>query len=117
MPCLWFSTARASAAPRQAVISIATKIGCSANTLNDRVKNAEVDSGRRAGLPAEVSQDPASIADNVFDALQDSGYGQVDGSVRALAPALGPPGLYQLKAQAGFRTRADDLACLTISRV
>ncbi len=33
----------------QAIVSIAAKIGCSANTLNDWVKKAEVDSGRRAG--------------------------------------------------------------------
>jgi len=35
----------------QAITSIAAKIGCSANTLNDWVKKAEVDSGlNRAGF-------------------------------------------------------------------
>jgi transposase-like protein len=34
----------------QAVISIAGKIGCTAQTLNEWVKKAEVDCGRRAGL-------------------------------------------------------------------
>ena len=34
----------------QVIVSIAAKIGCSANTLNDWVKKAEVDSGRRAGV-------------------------------------------------------------------
>ena len=39
----------------QAMTSIASKIGCSANTLNDWVKKAEVDSGRRAGIPTEMA--------------------------------------------------------------
>ncbi len=39
----------------QAVISISAKIGCSAHTLNQWVKKAEVDSGKRAGIPAEVT--------------------------------------------------------------
>lgn len=37
-----------------AVTSIATKIGCTPQTLHDWVKKAEVDSGRRAGAPAEM---------------------------------------------------------------
>jgi len=40
----------------QAITSIAAKIGCSANTLNDRVKKVEVDSGRRAGIPTEIAE-------------------------------------------------------------
>ena len=32
------------------------KIGCSAHTLNDWVKKAEVDGGRRAGVPSEVAE-------------------------------------------------------------
>jgi transposase-like protein len=36
-----------------AVTSIAAKIGCTAQTLNEWVKKAEVDSGVRAGLPSE----------------------------------------------------------------
>jgi len=39
-----------------AVTSIAGKIGCSAHTLLEWVKKAEVDSGKRAGVPAEVSE-------------------------------------------------------------
>jgi len=38
-----------------AVCSIATKIGCTAQTLHDWVKKAEVDSGRRAGVPTETA--------------------------------------------------------------
>ena len=38
-----------------AVSSIAAKIGCSAHTLHEWVKKAEVDSGRRAGIPAEMA--------------------------------------------------------------
>jgi len=46
----------AEAQPRwQAVMSIAAKIGCTPQTLNDWVKKAEVDSGRRAGIPTEMA--------------------------------------------------------------
>ena len=34
-------------------MSIAAKIGCTAQTPNDRVRKAEADSRRRAGIPAE----------------------------------------------------------------
>ena len=36
-----------------AIISIATKIGCMGQTLNEWVKKAEVDAGKRAGLPTD----------------------------------------------------------------
>jgi putative transposase len=38
-----------------AMVSIAEKIGCSAQTLNEWVKKAEVGSGRRAGVPTEMA--------------------------------------------------------------
>ncbi|WP_278376897.1 IS3 family transposase [Sphingobium yanoikuyae] len=38
-----------------AMISIAEKIGCSAHTLNEWVKKAEVDSGKRTGVPTEMA--------------------------------------------------------------
>src|SRR5262249_23272754 len=36
-----------------AIMSIAAKIGCTAQTLNEWVKKAEVDDGRRAGVPTD----------------------------------------------------------------
>jgi len=39
-----------------AVVSIAAKIGCSAQTLNEWVKKAEVDGGRRAGMPSDIAE-------------------------------------------------------------
>lgn len=43
--------------PRWATVSsIAAKIGCSAHTLHEWVKKAEVDSGKRAGLPSDVAE-------------------------------------------------------------
>jgi transposase-like protein len=39
-----------------AVTSIAAKIGCTAQTLHEWVKKAEVDSGARAGVPTEVAE-------------------------------------------------------------
>ena len=40
----------------QAITSISAKIDCSANTLNDWVKKAEVDSGKRAGIPTDMAE-------------------------------------------------------------
>ena len=40
---------------RQAILSISSKIGCSAQTLNDWVKKVEVESGKRGGVPAETA--------------------------------------------------------------
>lgn len=37
------------------VRSIAAKIGCTAQTLNEWVKKAEIDNGHRAGVPTEVA--------------------------------------------------------------
>ena len=39
-----------------AVSSIAAKIGCTAQSLNEWVKKAEVDDGSRPGLPSEVAE-------------------------------------------------------------
>jgi transposase-like protein len=38
-----------------AMVSVAEKIGCSAHTLNEWVKKAEVESGQRAGVPSEMA--------------------------------------------------------------
>ena len=40
----------------QAVVSIAAKIGCTPQTLLEWVKKAEVDSGRRVGIPSEMTE-------------------------------------------------------------
>ena len=39
-----------------AVVSIAEKIGCSAQTLNEWVKKAEIEGGKLAGVPIEVAE-------------------------------------------------------------
>nr|WP_218061925.1 IS3 family transposase [Endobacter medicaginis]MCX5474809.1 IS3 family transposase [Endobacter medicaginis] len=38
-----------------AMVSVAEKIGCSAHTLNEWIGKAEVESGQRAGIPAETA--------------------------------------------------------------
>jgi transposase-like protein len=38
-----------------AVVSISTKIGCTPQTLHEWVKKAEIDKGRRSGVPSDVS--------------------------------------------------------------
>jgi transposase len=40
----------------QAVRSISAKIGCAPQTLNDWVKKAEVDSGKRSGISSEMAE-------------------------------------------------------------
>ena len=40
----------------QAIMSIAAKIGCAPQTLNDWVKKAKVDSGKRAGVSSEMAE-------------------------------------------------------------
>ena len=37
-------------------MSISAKTGCSGHTLNERVQTAAVDSGKRAGMPAEMAE-------------------------------------------------------------
>lgn len=39
-----------------AILSISAKIGCTAQTLNAWVKKAEVDAGRRSGVPSDVNE-------------------------------------------------------------
>ena len=39
----------------QAIMSITAKIGCAPQTLNDWVRKAEVDSGKRPGVSSEMS--------------------------------------------------------------
>jgi transposase-like protein len=38
-----------------AIMSIAAKIGCTAQTLNEWIKKAEVDSGRKPGLTTDMA--------------------------------------------------------------
>ena len=40
----------------QAIMSISAKIGCWGHTLNEWVKKAEVDSGKRAGVSSEMAE-------------------------------------------------------------
>lgn len=39
-----------------AISSIAAKIGCTPQTLNEWVKRAEIDTGKRAGVPADTAE-------------------------------------------------------------
>ena len=39
-----------------AVVSIAEKIGCAPQTLNEWLKKAEIDGGKRAGVPSDIAE-------------------------------------------------------------
>lgn len=43
------------------IMSIADKIGCTAQTLNERVKKAEVDSGRKPRLTTDMAAKPEAL--------------------------------------------------------
>ncbi|MBO9448893.1 hypothetical protein J7426_01390 [Tropicibacter sp. R16_0] len=51
-------------------------------------------------LAPRLERDPELLADQVFDALRDNGYGEFDGVIPALSEALGDAGLNALKARA-----------------
>ena len=53
-----------------AIESIAPKIGCVPQTLNDWVKKAEVDSGKRAGVPTEVADKMKALEREVRELRQ-----------------------------------------------
>ena len=38
------------------IMSVAAKIGCTAQTLNEWIKKAEIDSGKRAGVSTDVAE-------------------------------------------------------------
>jgi hypothetical protein len=50
-----------------------------------------------ARLAPRLTRDPEALADIVYDALSDNGYGQVDHAIPALAEALGETGLTRLR--------------------
>jgi hypothetical protein len=51
-------------------------------------------------LASRLSLDTATLAGQVFEALLDNGYGEYDGAIRALAPAMGNDGLEHMKSRA-----------------
>jgi len=51
-------------------------------------------------LAPRLDRAPDLLADQVFEALQDNGYGEFDGVIPALADALGEAGLAALKSRA-----------------
>ncbi|QXT38004.1 IS3 family transposase (plasmid) [Sphingomonas sanguinis] len=53
-----------------AIISIAEKIGCSGHTLLEWVKKAEVNSGKRAGVPTEVADKVKALEREVRELRQ-----------------------------------------------
>ena len=53
-----------------ALVSIASKIGCTAQTLNEWVKKAEVDSGRKPGVTTDVAARLKSLEREVRELRQ-----------------------------------------------
>ena len=52
------------------VVSIAEKIGCVPQTLHEWVKKAEVDSGKRGGVPTEVADKVKALEREVRELRQ-----------------------------------------------
>ena len=55
--------------------------------------------GQLARLTEAAPLDPATLAEQVFEAFCDNGYGVFDGVIAQLKPALGPEGLALLKTR------------------
>ena len=53
-----------------AILSISSKIGCAPQTLNEWVKRAEVDSGRRGGIPTETAEKMKALEREVRELKQ-----------------------------------------------
>ena len=53
-----------------AIVSVSSKIGCAAQTLNEWVKKAEVDSGLRGGVPSEISEKMKALEREVRELRQ-----------------------------------------------
>lgn len=53
-----------------AVVSVAEKIGCEWQTLHERLTKAEVDSGKRAGVPTEVADKLKALEREVRESRQ-----------------------------------------------
>ena len=53
---------------------------------------------RFADIAPSAQLDPEALADRVWTTLQDNGYGEWDGIIALMAPALGASGLARLKA-------------------
>src|SRR3954453_20906742 len=43
------------------IVSVSAKIGCTAQTLLEWVKKAEVDSGKRAGVPTDMAEEAEGL--------------------------------------------------------
>ena len=54
------------------MVSISGKVGCSAYTLHEWVKKAEVNSGKRAGVPTEVADKVKALEREVCELRQAS---------------------------------------------
>jgi len=52
------------------VVSISEKVGCSAYTLHEWVKKAEVNGGKRAGVPTEVADKVKALEREVRELRQ-----------------------------------------------
>ena len=52
------------------MVSIADKIGCVPKTLHERVKKADVNSGKRTGVPTEVADKVKALEREVREFLQ-----------------------------------------------
>lgn len=53
-----------------AILSISAKIGCAPPTLNEWVKRAEVDSGRRGGIPTDTAEKMKALEREVRELKQ-----------------------------------------------
>lgn len=81
-------------------------------TIGDAMR-AAIDAIER--LAPQLTKDVTTLADDVFEALQNNGYAAFDRIIPALAPALGEPGLNHLKTKAQL-ARAEPVTDADLAR-
>ena len=74
------------------------RVDDSHGTVGDVFRAGCVDLGK---LAAQAKPEPTTLANRVFEALDDNGYGVFDDLVEVICPALGEVGITQLKTRLG----------------
>lgn len=75
--------------------SVYARVDDSRGDVGDVFRTARA---RFSDIAPHTTQDPEELAARTWDALQDNGYGEFDGIIALLAPALGDAGLARLKS-------------------
>ena len=91
------------------VVSIAEKIGCVPQTLYEWVKKAEVNCGKRAGVPTEVADKVKALEREIRDLRQVTGEERIIGGRASLRRAIYMPALVAIRFNRDLREKYHQL--------